>query len=292
MSPASVTAIVVTRDRLGKLKACVEALRGQTVRPHTILVVDNDSSDGTAEWLAAQPPPVRVLRQANLGGAGGFHHGMKAALESGTDWLWLMDDDCVPATDALERLLAADAAVGRGRTGFLNSLVLWTNGDFHSMNGPGFAPWSRQTREELDAGCSPITWCSFVSALVSAPAAREVGLPWADFFIWFDDLEYTSRIERAGYRNFLVWNSRVVHDTPTNHTFSLADLNGASRWKFAHGLRNQAWIVRHQGKGNAAFRCLKHLALTCYTAIYHGQTRHLPFIISRLMAGFRFRPKL
>lgn len=286
-----VTAIVVTRDRLGKLKACVEALRGQTVRPHTILVVDNDSSDGTAEWLAAQPAPVRVRRQANLGGAGGFHHGMKAALDAGAEWLWLMDDDCVPAPDALEHLLAAAAARGEGRTGFLNSLVLWTNGEFHAMNRPGFAPWLRQNTADLGAGCSRITWCSFVSALVSSTAVREVGLPWADFFIWFDDQEYTARIERAGYRNFLVWDSRVTHDTPSNHQFSLADLDDGSRWKFAHGLRNQAWMARHQGPGRAFTRCVKHLLATTYAVFYHGQLRRLPFILGRTLAGFRFRPR-
>ena len=66
--------VVVTRNRLELLKTCVAALRGQTRQPDEIIVVDNDSNDGTAEWLAAQKN-LTVVRQQNTGGAGGFYEG-------------------------------------------------------------------------------------------------------------------------------------------------------------------------------------------------------------------------
>src|SRR4051812_7826339 len=103
---ASICAVVVTHDRRDVLRECLGALARQTLAPDAVHVVDNASTDGTAPMLAEEFPAVTVRRlETNEGGAGGFHEGIRDALERGFDWLWLMDDDTVPAPDALERLL-------------------------------------------------------------------------------------------------------------------------------------------------------------------------------------------
>lgn len=50
VDPSRVLAVIVTYNRLQKLRKCVEAIRSSDVRPD-ILIVDNHSSDGTADWL-------------------------------------------------------------------------------------------------------------------------------------------------------------------------------------------------------------------------------------------------
>src|SRR5437763_1531479 len=62
----TVAAIVVTRDRLPLLQRCLAGLRAQTRPCDEILVVDNGSGDGTAQWLASQEG-LTVLRQDNTG---------------------------------------------------------------------------------------------------------------------------------------------------------------------------------------------------------------------------------
>src|SRR5947207_1705698 len=103
-----VCAVIVTYNRLGLLKDALAAVRHQSRRPDTIIVVDNGSSDGTGLWLAAQTDAAfHVITQPNLGGSGGFYTGMLAAYETGADWLWCMDDDTIPDRDCLVQILAA-----------------------------------------------------------------------------------------------------------------------------------------------------------------------------------------
>ncbi len=110
---AKVAAVVVTFNRLPMLQKCMDMLENQTV-PCDILVVDNASTDGTDEWLLSeQSAGVLVVRNtgANLGGAGGFSYGMRWAAERGYEYIWVMDDDCLPYPDALEKLLDAGEAL-------------------------------------------------------------------------------------------------------------------------------------------------------------------------------------
>ena len=232
--PERVAAVVVTYNRRALLEQCLAGLRSQTRAPATIVVVDNCSTDGTAELLAAVSggpgtPLHSVRTPENLGGAGGFALGMERALALDPDWLWLMDDDSVPEADSLERLLAAaealnqvlpEAAPGQGRTGlqpsvgFLASRVLWKDGSPHGMNVPG--RMSRYRARAVPGGLEAVDYASFVSLLVRREAVRACGLPIAEFFIGSDDVEYTWRLTRAGFGGYLVHSSRVRHLTADN----------------------------------------------------------------------------
>lgn len=101
-----VAAVIVTYNRLEKLKTVLRTVRAQTTPPDWIVVIDNASNDGTKEFLAAQDDPaLDVTRlEENTGGAGGFATGTKRAYDLGADLFWLMDDDCYPEPEALERL--------------------------------------------------------------------------------------------------------------------------------------------------------------------------------------------
>src|SRR5260221_2165012 len=105
----SVAAVVVTYNRKELLARCLEAIRAQSRPCERVFIVDNASTDGTPEYLAAAAlmgDSIQYIRlPANSGSAGGFHEGMRRAYESGYDWLWLMDDDGCPAPDRLEDLL-------------------------------------------------------------------------------------------------------------------------------------------------------------------------------------------
>ena len=89
-----IIAVVVTYNRLPLLQKNIDCLRQQ--KPLTaIMVVNNGSTDGTAEWLHEQPG-LTVVTQANVGGSGGFYTGIDLAYKEGADWIWCMDDDVFP----------------------------------------------------------------------------------------------------------------------------------------------------------------------------------------------------
>lgn len=236
-----VFAVVVTYNRRTLLEECLQALGAQDRAPDLVIVVDNASTDGTADFVRSQHPQVQLLALAeNQGGAGGFHEGLKAAHAAGADWIWLMDDDTIARPDALAELLRAPALLdGLPAPALLASKVVWTNGDLHPMNHPGFL---RDRTEHFILSCArgflPIRAATFVSLLVHRSAIDEHGLPLKHYFIWSDDIEYTARVtrERSGY---VVPTSIVVHKTKTAYT-AVTDTGG----RFYYHVRNSVYMLR------------------------------------------------
>ncbi len=234
-----VIAVVVTWNRRELLAESVRAVLGQTVPPWVTVVVDNASTDGTAEFLAAELPSAEVVRpNRNTGGAGGFAIGIRQALTRGCDAIWLLDDDTVPQPTALEALLDARRRYRDGPPSLVASRVVWTDGRDHPMNTPRVKPGVRSSeREAAEAvGCVPIRSASFVSVLVDARTVRERGLPVADYFLWNDDFEYTTRLIR-GRRGLYCPGSNVVHQT---RTFGSSDADPGER--FFYEVRNKLWL--------------------------------------------------
>ena len=240
----SVCAVVVTYNRKELLAECLEALLGQTRNADQILIVDNASTDGTPEMLAARGylanPAVRHLKlPANVGGAGGFHAGIEAAYENGQTWIWLLDDDTIPEPDALSRLFAARErfAVGE-RPDLLASRVLWTDATPHPMNTcVPKRPSDISTAAARQHGLGSIRSTSFVSMLFHRRFVETLGLPMADYFIWSDDIEYSARILRENF-GVLVPDSIVLHKTRHKHSSVTAEPS-----RFYYHVRNTCWMI-------------------------------------------------
>lgn len=235
----TVIAVVVTHDRLEHLKKCLKLLGEQTRPPDGILVVDSASSDGTPEFLAGLGDEVFVLRsEANIGGAGGFHIGIKEGWSRGYDWMWLMDDDSAPSVEALEKLLGCDPPNGAAPM-LLSSRVLWPGDNrLHPMNAPRPKLESSALTEAISDGLMPLRSTSFVSCLLHRSAIDRYGLPHADYFVWNDDLEYTARVLRRDV-GFWVPGSVVYHETPDPHVVGAAQPS-----KFYFEVRNKLFMLR------------------------------------------------
>ncbi len=250
MNTQKTACVVVTYNRLNLLKECIEALKKQTAALWRIYIVDNHSTDGTGEYLLTlSEENIKVLSlPANIGGSGGFAKGIETAVKDGADWLWIMDDDSIPSSNALERLLAARNQTPR--VGFLASKVVWTDGSVHKMNVTHIIGNSRKDNISFNEYSSPecpafrVSFASFVSILIKANIVKEIGLPYSEFFIWMDDSEYTSRIIKAGYDGLYIDNSIVLHKTPTNYTSELSTAPVGSAWKFYYEARNMVFMKR------------------------------------------------
>jgi GT2 family glycosyltransferase len=240
-----VVAVVVTWNRLALLQESLAAVHGQTHAPAAIVVVDNDSTDGTGELLDSRLADdlgldVVHLRE-NTGGAGGFAIGIERALVHGPDLVWLLDDDTVPTPTAAAELVRAWELHrdGAGRPpAVLASRVVWTDGRDHPMNTPRRKPGA--TAAEVDAagavGAVPIRSASFVSLICDADRVRERGLPVADYFLWNDDFEYSTRLIRGGTGLYCP-RSVVMHKT---RVFGSTDADPGER--FFYEVRNKLWM--------------------------------------------------
>jgi rhamnopyranosyl-N-acetylglucosaminyl-diphospho-decaprenol beta-1,3/1,4-galactofuranosyltransferase len=240
MSAPRVVAVVVTWQRLDLLRESLAALRAQARPPDAVVVVDNASSDGTPDAIAVEHPEVDLVRlRKNTGGAGGFAVGLHRALERhDADLIWIMDDDTVPQSGALAALLDARDRAPQPRPALVASRVVWEDGRDHPMNTPRPYPLAGPAarRAAAAAGCVPARSASFVSVLVDAAAVREVGLPLADYFLWNDDFEFTTRLLR-GRRGLWCPASVVVHRTKV---FGSTDVDPGPR--FYYEVRNKVWL--------------------------------------------------
>ena len=163
------------------------------------------------------------------------------ALADHADLIWLMDDDTMPEPAALEALLAARDRHPAPPPALVASRVLWTDGRAHPMNTPRTKPFVSKAERltATAAGCTPIRSASFVSILVDAAECRRRGLPQADYFLWNDDFEFTTRLLR-GNTGLLCPASVVVHKTAT---FAATNVDpGAER--FFYEVRNKIWMLK------------------------------------------------
>jgi GT2 family glycosyltransferase len=167
----------------------------------------------------------------------------------------------VPEPGALLALLQARAEQACGGTGrppaLVASRVLWTDGREHPMNTPRVKPFVSKAERlaAAAAGCLPIRSASFVSILVDASECRQRGLPQADYFLWNDDFEFTTRLLRRS-TGLLCPASVVVHKTKT---FGSTDSDPGPR--FFYEVRNKIWMFRSRSPLSAAER-----------AVYGGST--------------------
>ena len=230
-APPGVAAVIVTYNRLDKLKVTVE----RTLKlPFTdVVVVNNASTDGTKEWLnSLSDVRLRCIHAAeNLGGAGGFARGFDdAARLTSAEWLVCFDDDAYPAEDALDvfaQLPLTEEVAGVAAAVFLPS------GGISTMNCPGVSPfhsWRLLMRAlrrrknrfgvpysayESAALCN-VSYSSFVGFFVRCHLVRGVlGLPRAELFIYGDDALFTLNIVKHGYQLKFAPTVRFIHDCET-----------------------------------------------------------------------------
>ncbi|HEU5418514.1 MAG TPA: glycosyltransferase [Streptosporangiaceae bacterium] len=289
---AQVVAVVVTWNRRDLLMESLAAVTAQSRPPDAVIVIDNASDDGTAQAVRARFPAVRLTGLTrNTGGAGGFAAGLALALADGADLVWLMDDDTVPRHDALAPLAAAWAGHPGQRPALVASQVVWTDGRAHPMNTPRRRPLAGRDRQRAAAaaGCVPVRSASFVSVLVDAAACRERGLPQADYFLWNDDFEFTTRLLR-GRAGLLCPASLVVHKTRLRAS---TDTDPGPR--FFYEVRNKIWMLRSAAPLSPLERVLyggSTLRRWATTFARSGDRRALGAALARgVVAGLARRPR-
>lgn len=276
-----VQAIVVTWNKRESVSRLLASLRRQSFPGGdlSVVVVDNASTDGTAEHLAQEFPEVVLVRNAeNLGGTGGFVRGLSWALEhSDAERYWLLDDDVVLHRDALLRLdEALDASPGFGALG---SAMLQLDRPFVVNEVGAFFDRERgslvlnQHREEIDTlrgrpladlvdaplavgahfeipdAVLPVDYCAAASLLVRASVVRAVGL-WEDFFIHFDDVEWCLRMAGAGFAVGVVPDSVVWH---------VAGDAKIPTWVQYYDARNALLTVRRHAPGSFVSATAHHV---------------------------------
>lgn len=296
-----IAAVVVTYNRKDLLLECLSCLQNQNFSDASqacetsldILVIDNASTDGTSKALKPLANTKQILyfnTGSNLGGAGGFNYGMRKAVELGYDYVWVMDDDCMPHEDTLLGFLNADTELD-GEYGYLSSVCRWIDGSICTMNTQRHPLTKNIT--DFSPDIQLVTLASFVSLFVPARIIKELGLPIKDFFIWSDDWEFTRRISRK-FPCYLVGKSVVTHKSKSNGVGNIAldSEEKISRYKLAY--RNDVVFYRREGVkgyGYILVRGLYHTLLVL-TKAKSKKGERLKTIIQGNLEGLKFHPEI
>lgn len=285
--------VLVTYNRLDLLKLALNGLLNQTYEVKKILVINNNSTDGTKEYLEKiNNEKIEIINlNQNTGGAGGFYTGIKYAATKNYDYLWAMDDDTIVENDTLEKLIDGINLLSdkNERIGFVCSNVLYKDNTPCIMNIPRV---EKQWNHLLENGIVKVESASFVSLLININAIKEVGLPIKEFFIWGDDVEYTRRISKS-YGGYIIGKSKVKHFMKSNQeTNIITDDERINRYYY--DFRNSIFIAKQKGNKELLkvmlIRAL--LFLEIITKKNNFKLKKLSVLFRGGFSGITFNPKI
>lgn len=296
-----ITAVVVTYNRKELLLECIDCLLKQNFQEKfpdyslDIQIIDNASTDGTYDALAAgvlsnTTDMTYFNTGENLGGAGGFNFGMRKAVEGGADYVWVMDDDCMPHQDTLLELLNANHKLN-GEYGFLSSVTRWIDGNICTMNVQRHPLTKNIT--DFSPELQQATLASFVSLFVPANVIEDVGLPIKDFFIWSDDWEFTRRVSRK-YPCYVAGKSIVTHKSKSNGVGNIALDAEEKIDRYGLAYRNDVVFYRREGIRGYAYivvRGLYHTFLVL-TKAKSKKLKRIGTIFRGNIEGLHFKPEI
>lgn len=242
--------VIVTYNRLEKLTKCLTAYETQILLPNYILIIDNCSSDGTGRYLdewakhTSINHPIIIHCPYNTGGAGGFYLGLQEAAKLDADWIWIADDDAYPNPDCLEKIAAAYDLLEDQEKEVVQALC------GKVMDGQGISINHRRcikrslgqikeiplSIEAYDCPIVDIDIFSFVGTAIRKDAIDKVGLPCKDYFIFYDDTEYSFRIRNIGAIK-CVSNAIIIHDSLENNI-------EPQSWKYYYLFRNRMYTYK------------------------------------------------
>ncbi|MGZ5400859.1 MAG: glycosyltransferase family 2 protein [Nocardioides sp.] len=257
--PDTVAVVVVTYNRADLLGRMLDGLATQTHRPDAVYIVDNASTDHTRQvldrWHGGDLPLEVTHSPDNLGGAGGFHLGLRRAYADGFDRIWLMDDDVVPAPDCLAVLMAREErCVMSVRENTSGALVEKAALTFDLANPLAIKPKTAMVETAYGTRAAmpervELANVAFEGFMVHRSVIEQIGFPDPTYFIFYDDVDYALRVRRAGHHIWAIRDAVLVRQLDFDQQHDLGSWKGFYMYRnlFVVHLRyGENVMVRHK----------------------------------------------
>lgn len=212
------TPVVIIPNWNGRadLPACLDSLRAQS-RPAHVIVVDNGSTDGSAELVEQQYPEIELIRHTdNKGYAGGVNPGFRRAIAMGAAYAAPFNNDAVADPRWLEHLVAhleAHPATGIAACKLLNAdgSQLDSTGDYYTVWGLPYPRGRGETDTSKYDDQTAIFGASGGASLYRVSMLERVGLFDENFFAYYEDVDLSFRAQLAGWRVAYVPQAVAYH---------------------------------------------------------------------------------
>jgi GT2 family glycosyltransferase len=198
---------------------CLESLRSTNYDNYKIVLVDNGSEDDSVEAVKKNFPEVDVVETGkNLGFAGGNNVGIEYAIKEGADYVFLVNNDTTVHPDYLKELVeVAESDLKIGMTG---SKIYYHGEPERIWFAGGKINWLKNKGEhigldEIDKGqydqIKEVGYLTGCALLVKREVVEKVGVLEDDYFLYYEDVDYSLRIKNTGYKVVYVPKSKIYH---------------------------------------------------------------------------------
>lgn len=235
-----VSIVIVTWNSAKHLPRCLACLRAQTFQDFELILVDNGSTDGTAEGIQEKHPDldIKVIAlEKNLGFATANNLGARMARGK---WLVLLNADAFPEPDWLEKLLSA-ARENPEFTFFSSRQIQFDKpdlldgaGDSYHVSGLAWRRYYNHNRQKYGTRPEEVFGACAAAALYKRECFLTVNGFDEDYFSYFEDVDLSFRLRLAGGRCLYVPQATVHH-------VGSASSGKMSDFVIYHGHRNLEW---------------------------------------------------
>ena len=214
---SNVSVVIPNWNGAEALPACIDSLKNQSLELK-IIVVENDSTDESFELLRNGYPEIEVVRNAeNRGFAGGVNAGIRRAIQLGSEYVALLNNDAAADKDWLAGLV--NALKANPKAGIATPKILSSTGEYLDSTGDLYTNWGlpypRGRREaaldKYDAE-KEVFGASGGASLYRVKMLEEIGLFDEDFFAYYEDIDISFRAQLAGWKVIYVPQATVNHE--------------------------------------------------------------------------------
>lgn len=250
MAYPHVLIIILTWNHWEVTRHCLDSLRRLTYPNYQVLVVDNGSSDDTVAQIREQYPEVMLLENGrNLGFAAGCNVGLRYALERETDYVFLLNNDTEIPPGLLDVLVPE--AESLPRLGILSPELrydhepdrIWFRGSYRhplTLEATDFGPLGPRRIRRQDSARA-VDYLFGTAMLIPNQALQAVGLFDESFFMYYEDMDLSIRMQRAGYRLYSTTRTALTHQVA-------ASTDEHSDFRYYHKARSSVIFFRkHAG---------------------------------------------
>ncbi len=210
---AEVTVIIPNYNGKQLLENCIRTLERQTCRDFTLLVIDNGSTDGSAEVTSVLPGFQMVVLPENTGFCGAVNEGIRRTV---TPYFLLLNNDTEAEPEFVEALLAGIKKSGRifscgaMMIDYRNRELIDNAGDYYTALGWAVARAKGKPRGAYEKERAVFSCCGG-AAIYRTDAVRETGLFDENHFAYLEDVDLGYRARIFGYENRYIPQAKVFH---------------------------------------------------------------------------------
>ena len=198
---------------------CLKSLQQINYDNYKIIVVDNGSEDGSVFEIKKNFPEMKIIEnKRNLGFAGGNNIGMKYAVENEADYVLLINNDTTVDKNFLSELV--EMGESDKKIGAVGSKIYFHSEPNRIWFAGGKVNWLKNKGthlglDEIDNGqydkIREVDYLTGCCLLIKREVIEKIGVLAEDYFLYYEDTDFSARVKNAGYKIIYVPKSKIYH---------------------------------------------------------------------------------